>query len=70
MTPAIAYVPDPAGAAVIIDTLNTLYNMHIDTQSLLEKADDIKRKLKEVAQRAQAMRRSEERRGTPEALYA
>jgi predicted ATP-grasp superfamily ATP-dependent carboligase len=44
--------------------------MHIDTQSLLEKADDIKRKLKEVAQRAQAMRRSEERRGTPEALYA
>ncbi len=70
MTPAIAYVPDPEGSAVLINTLNTIYNLHIDTQPLLEQADDIKQKLQEIAQRAQAMRTSETRRGTPEALYA
>lgn len=69
LTPAIVFMPDPESAAVLIDTLNNVYDRRIDTEQLLEKAEEIKQKLKEVAQRHQRKRRAEERTGRPEALY-
>jgi uncharacterized protein len=69
LTPAIAFMPDPEGAATLIEGLNKVYDLNIATQDLLDKAKEIKKKLKETAQRLQSMRRTEERVGTPESLY-
>jgi uncharacterized protein len=70
LTPAVAFMPDPEGAATLIEAVNQVYNLNIETQELLGKADEIKRKMKDMAQRLQRMRRTEERQGSPESLYA
>jgi predicted ATP-grasp superfamily ATP-dependent carboligase len=65
MTPANAFMPDPEGAAVLIDTLNTVYGFEIDTYQLLKDAKNLKTKLLEIAQHHQRLRATEERRGLP-----
>ena len=69
LTPAVAFMPDPEGAAVLIEALNDVYGLKVDTKELLNKAEEIKQKLKEMAQRHQRMRKAEEKRGVPEKIY-
>ena len=69
LTPAVAFMPDPEGAATLIKTLNNVYDLNVDTNELLSKAEDIRQRLKEVAKRHQKMRKAEEKRGLPESIY-
>lgn len=69
MVPAISFMPDPKGAAVLIETLNRIYSLDVDTEDLMERAEEIKQKLKEVAERRRRMKKAEEKRGMPESSY-
>lgn len=69
LTPAVAFMPDPEGAAVLIEALNNVYDLKVNTKELLSKAEEIKQKLKEVAERHRRMRKAEEKRGIPEKIY-
>ena len=46
-------IPTPEGAASIIDVLSKIYNLNIDTTSLIEQGKEIKAKMLELAQKAQ-----------------
>jgi uncharacterized protein len=46
-------IPTPEGAASIINVLNKIYNLTIDTASLIEQGKEIKAKMLELAQKAQ-----------------
>ena len=69
LTPAVAFLPDPEGAAELIHALDTVYGLKIDTKALLDSAGEIRERLKEVAERHQRMRKAEERKGIPESIY-
>jgi uncharacterized protein len=69
LTPAIAFAPDPEGAVALIEAINKVYGLEVDTKELLEKAEEIKKKLKELADRHRKMRKAEEKRGAPEEMY-
>jgi uncharacterized protein len=69
LTPAHAFIPDPEGAAALVETLNRVYGLSVDTKELLNRSEEIRQKLKEVSDRHQMMRRAEEERGTPERIY-
>jgi uncharacterized protein len=69
LTHVVAFMPDPEGAAVLIDTMNHVYGLGVDTKILTTRAEEIKRKLKEVAESGQKMRQAEEKRGIPERVY-
>ena len=69
LTPAVAFIPDPKGAAELVQTLDKVYGLKIDTKALLDSAEEIREKLKEVAERHQKMRKAEERSGIPESIY-
>ena len=46
-------IPTPEGAAAIIEVLNQIYNLSIDTAKLIEEGKEIKAKMLELAQKAQ-----------------
>ncbi|MFW9968664.1 MAG: proteasome assembly chaperone family protein [Candidatus Odinarchaeota archaeon] len=46
-------IPTPEGAASILEVLNKIYNLNIDTTSLIEQGKEIKAKMLELAQKAQ-----------------
>jgi len=46
-------MPTPEGAASILEVLNKIYELKIDTTSLIEQGKDIKAKMLELAQKAQ-----------------
>ncbi len=69
LTPAVSYMPDPEGAAALIETVNEIYEMKINNKLLLDRAEDIRRKLKEVAQSRQRLIETEEKTGKTESLY-
>ena len=46
-------LPTPEGAASILEVLNKIYNLTIDTASLIEQGKEIKAKMLELAQKAQ-----------------
>lgn len=69
LTPAAAFMPDPEGAATLLNTLHTVYGLNVDAGELLDKAKEIRKKLEEVAENYRRMRKSETRRGTPEGVY-
>lgn len=46
-------IPTPEGAAAILDKLNEMYNLEIDTSKLLEEGKEIKEKMLELAEKAQ-----------------
>lgn len=69
LTPAVSYMPDPEGAAALIETVNEIYEMKINNKLLLDRAEDIRRKLKEVAQSRQKLIETEEKTGKIESLY-
>ena len=46
-------IPTPEGAASILEVLNKIYNLSIDTAPLIEQGKEIKAKMLELAQKAQ-----------------
>ena len=46
-------IPTPEGAAAIIEVLNKIYDLKIETSQLIEEGKDIKAKMLELAQKAQ-----------------
>ncbi|TFF95983.1 MAG: proteasome assembly chaperone family protein, partial [Promethearchaeota archaeon] len=46
-------IPTPEGAAAILEALNNMYEMEIETESLLEEGKEIKEKMLELAEKAQ-----------------
>lgn len=71
LTPAFSSLPDPEAAATIIETLNQVFELKVNTQELLNKADKLKQELNEVAQNRQRIARGETERDSPEdRLYA
>ncbi|NHJ85188.1 MAG: proteasome assembly chaperone family protein [Asgard group archaeon] len=48
-------LPDPGGAAAIIKTINTYKHTNINTDTLSEQAESIKKKLQELAHQTQEM---------------
>ena len=46
-------IPTPEGAAAIIEVLNQIYNLTIDTKPLIEQGKEIKAKMLELAQKTQ-----------------
>jgi uncharacterized protein len=69
LTPAISYIPDPKGAISLVETLNLLYGLNIETKELINQADEIKKKLKQVSQKQRQMRTAEEKSGLTERFY-
>lgn len=69
LVPAIAFMPDPEGAAELVNTLNKVYGLNIDTDDLIAKAGKIKQRLKELASKHRRMRKAEEKKGVPDQIY-
>ena len=57
-------IPTPEGAASIIEVLNKIYNLNIDTSSLIEQGKEIKAKMLELAQKAQEYQKQQQLPGT------
>ncbi|MGQ4910844.1 MAG: proteasome assembly chaperone family protein [Candidatus Thorarchaeota archaeon] len=57
LTPAIAVVPDPEGAVQLLEALNRLYNLDVPLKELIESGEQIRKKMEEVAQQVEGMRR-------------
>ena len=72
LTPAVAIVPDPDGAIQLLHALNRLYNTNVDVSGLAEDAEQIKRKMEEMAQEVEGMRRKQPSTSRPgfERMYA
>ncbi len=49
-------MPDPEGAAMILKALDKLYPIDVDVTELEEQADDIRSRMKEMAQQLQQIR--------------
>lgn len=52
-------IPTPEGAASVIELLNKIYEMDIDTSKLLEKGKEIKEQMLDLAEKAQEYRRKQ-----------
>lgn len=72
LTPAIAMVPDPAGAVQLLEALNRLYKVDVNVSDLKESAAEIRSKMEEMAQQVDGMRRQQQGAGRPgyERMYA
>ena len=57
-------IPTPEGAASILEVLNKMYNLTIDTASLIEQGKEIKAKMLELAQKAQQYQQQQQLPGT------
>ena len=58
MAEAHLQFPDPGASASIIESLNTLLNLNIDVSELLEKAEEIRIKARELMRRTQEQLKS------------
>jgi uncharacterized protein len=57
-------IPTPEGAASILEVLNKMYNLTIDTAALIEQGKEIKAKMLELAQKAQQYQQQQQLPGT------
>jgi uncharacterized protein len=57
-------IPTPEGAASILEVLNKMYNLTIETKSLIEQGKEIKAKMLELAQKAQQYQQQQQLPGT------
>ncbi|MFW9897114.1 MAG: proteasome assembly chaperone family protein [Candidatus Thorarchaeota archaeon] len=57
-------IPTPEGAASILEVLNKIYNLSIDTAALIEQGKEIKAKMLELAQKAQQYQQQQQLPGT------
>ncbi|TFF99736.1 MAG: proteasome assembly chaperone family protein [Promethearchaeota archaeon] len=65
-------IATPEGAASIIEVLNEIFGMDIDTEELIEKGREIKKRMKALADKAQEYRKNQlagSQQGTPYSLY-
>lgn len=77
INPIVLFTPvykiaTPEGAASIIEVLNELYGMNIDTEELIEKGKEIKKKMQSLANKAQQYRKQQlsgAQQGSPSTLY-
>ncbi|MFX1363730.1 MAG: proteasome assembly chaperone family protein [Promethearchaeota archaeon] len=53
-------IPTPEGAASILEVLNKMYNLTIDTASLIEQGKEIKAKMLELAEKAQQYQKQQQ----------
>ena len=53
-------IPTPEGAASIIEVLNKIYNLKIETKALIEQGKEIKSKMLEMAQKAQEYQKQQQ----------
>jgi uncharacterized protein len=67
LTPAIAMIPDPEGAVQLLQALNRLYHVNVDVTELKESAVEIRKKMEEMAQQVDGMRRQQP--GTDRSRY-
>ncbi|MBD3405226.1 MAG: hypothetical protein GF411_03705 [Candidatus Lokiarchaeota archaeon] len=56
LTPTMAQLPDPEGALKILEVIDKLYNFGIDMTEIKKHAEEVKEKLKEMAQQVQSMK--------------
>ncbi len=72
LTPAIAMVPDPEGAVQLLEALNRLYKVDVDVTQLKESGAEIRKKMEEMAQQVDGMRKQQPSAGRPgyERMYA
>jgi predicted ATP-grasp superfamily ATP-dependent carboligase len=69
MVPTRPFIPDPEGAAILLKTLNKIYNLSIDIQPLLERGREIKQKLKEIAETQRVLVKKETQRSRVDEPY-
>jgi uncharacterized protein len=69
LTPATTFIPDPGGAAELVNSFNKIYGFNVATEELERKATDIKNQLKEMATKYRKSVESEQKRYTPEGIY-
>jgi len=67
LAPALAFMPDPGGAATLLEALNNTYGYSIDVRDLLEKEEEIRNRLAEVSNQYKRLRDMEEKSTT--AMY-
>ncbi len=53
-------IPTPEGAAAILEVLNEIYNLSIDTKKLIEEGKEIKAKMLELAEKAQLYQKQQQ----------
>jgi uncharacterized protein len=72
LTPAIPMMPDPEGAIQVLKALNRLYDVGVEVSELMESAEQIRKKMEEVAQQVDGIRRQQPgpSRGGYERMYA
>jgi len=62
-------IPTPEAAAAILEVLNQLYNLTIDTSKLIEEGKEIKVKMLDLAEKAQEYQRQQQLPETPSEGY-
>jgi len=62
-------IPTPEGAAAIIEVLNKIYGLNIDTAKLIEEGKEIKAKMLELAEKAQAYQQQQQLPDRPKESY-
>ena len=62
-------IPTPEGAASIIEVLNQIYNLNIETSKLIEEGKEIKAKMLELAEKAQQYQRQQQLPQEPKERY-
>jgi len=67
ITQALAFIPDPGGAAKLLETLNSTYGFQIEVKDLIEKEEEIRSKLTEVSMRYKRLKDAEK--SAPETIY-
>jgi uncharacterized protein len=68
LTPAIANLPDPGGAAALVSALKQAYGLNVSTEPLLAKAKEIEGAFDELAQKYTKAHEAEQR-DMPRGLY-
>ncbi|MGV9168561.1 MAG: proteasome assembly chaperone family protein [Promethearchaeia archaeon] len=60
LTPAVSVIPDPEGAIKLLNIVDMFYDIDIDTTELEESAEQIKQKMREMAEQVDGMRQQQE----------
>ncbi len=67
---AATHIPDPEGAASLIESLNRIYGLNIDVKGLRLKGEKVKERFKGMVKQFQRMERLDRKKGAPEHFYA
>ncbi|MEM2977956.1 MAG: PAC2 family protein, partial [Candidatus Hadarchaeales archaeon] len=67
LTPAVLFLPDAEGAAVLLEALNDSFGLKVDVSALREQGKEMEKRLEEMANAYRTMK-ARERMG-PESIY-